>query len=153
MKTSSILSRERLINLIIVFFITGFWDLVLRSMAEGDISFFGIEKMKWVTTLRNYFQEHTVLGAALIAAFVGAIAYIIIIYTFDTFNVTNVYSQLIIIFLISGLVGIPMRYSGLFPLLDKYYYKPLGFRYSFITDSMSGVVVAVTLFLIEKIIN
>jgi len=46
-----------------------------------------------------------------------------------------------------------MRHSGLFPLLNKYYYEPLGFRYSFITDSMSGVVVAITLFLIEKIIN
>ncbi len=153
MKTSIILTRQRLINLIIVFLITGLWDIILRNMSEGNISFFGIEDMKWVTTLREYFKYHTVLGAALIAAFVGAIAYVLIIYTFEIFDVNNVYLQLILVFLISGLVGFPMRYSGLFPILDKYYYKPLGFTYSFITDSMSGVVVAATLFLIEKFIN
>jgi len=153
MKTSIILTRRRLINLIIVFLITGLWDIILRNMSEGNISFFGIEDMKWVTTLREYFKYHTVLGAALIAAFVGSIAYVLIIYTFEIFDVNNVYLQLILIFLISGLVGFPMRYSGLFPILDKYYYKPLGFTYSFITDSMSGVVVAATLFFVEKFIN
>ena len=153
MKTSIILTRQRLINLIIVFLITGLWDIILRNMSEGNISFFGIEDMKWVTTLREYFKYHTVLGAALIAAFVGAIAYILIIYTFEMFDVNNVYLQLILVFLISGLVGFPMRYSGLFPILDEYYYKPLGFTYSFITDAMSGVVVAATLFFAEKFIN
>ncbi len=153
MKTSIILTRQRLINLIIVFLITGLWDIILRNMSEGNFSFFGIENMKWVTTLREYFKHHTILGAALIAAFVGAIAYIIIIYTFELFDVNNILAQLVLIFLISGLVGIPMRYSGLFPLLDKYYYRPLGFTYSFITDSLSGVIVAITLFFIEKIVN
>ena len=42
-----------------------------------------------------------------------------------------------------------MRYSGLFPILNKYYYEPLGFTYSFITDGMSGVIVAITLFLLQ----
>tara|TARA_B100000085_G_C18356455_1_gene436473 strand:- start:209 stop:664 length:456 start_codon:yes stop_codon:yes gene_type:complete len=144
-----IFTRQRLINLILVFIITGLWDIVLRNMSEGNISFLGIENMKWVTTLKQYFEYHTLLGAALIAAFVGAIAYVLIIYAFEILNVNNKLYQIIIIFLISGLLGIPMRYSGLFPVLDKYYYKPLGFTYSFITDSMSGVVVAITLFLIQ----
>ena len=144
-------TRERLITIIIVFLITGFWDLILRAMSEGYINFFGIENMKWVTTLKDYFKYHTVLGAALIAAFVGAIAYILIIYTFSLLNVNNVFNQLLIIFLISALVGIPMRYSGLFPILNKYYYEPLGFTYSFITDGMSGVIVAITLFFLQII--
>lgn len=143
---------ERLVSLILVFFITGFWDIILRNMSEGNISFLGIENMKWVTVLKDYFDYHTLLGAALIAAFVGAVAYVLIILTIDTLNVANKIIQLVLIFLISGLVGIPMRYSGLFPILDKYYYKPLGFTYSFITDSMSGVVVAITLFLLELFI-
>lgn len=148
-----IFTYQRLVNLILVFIITGFWDVILRAMSEGKISFLGIENMKWVTTLKDYFNYHTVLGAALIAAFVGAIAYVIIIYTFDTFNVTNKFLQLLIVFIISSLVGIPMRYSGLFPILDKYYYKPLGFTYSFITDGISGVIVAITLFFIQLYIN
>jgi len=144
-----VFTRERLITLIVVFFITGFWDIILRAMSEGKLSFFGIEKMKWVTTLKAYFEHHTLLGAALIAAFVGAIAYILIIYTYETLDVNNKLYQFIWAFLISGLVGIPMRLSGLFPILDEHYYKPLGFTYSFITDGMSGAVVAITLFILQ----
>lgn len=140
---------ERLVNLILVFIITGLWDVILRAMSEGKISFLGIENMKWVTTLRDYFNYHTVLGAALIAAFVGVIAYVLIIYTFDTFSINNKVYQLLLVFLISALVGIPMRYSGLFPILNKYYYEPLGFTYSFITDGISGIIVGITLFFIE----
>jgi len=148
-----IFTRERLITIIVVFFITGIWDVILRAMSEGYIYFFGIENMKWVTTLKDYFKYHTVLGAALIAAFVGAIAYILIIYTFDLLNVNNIFNQIVIVFFISALVGIPMRYSGLFPILNKHYYEPLGFTYSFITDGMSGVVVASTLFFLQLFIN
>ena len=139
-----IYNKERLI---LVFFITGFWDLILRFMSEGRIKLFGIEKMKWVKTLKQYFKYHTLLGAALIAAFVGALTYPLIMYALDKFNINNKIYQIITVFLISGLVGIPMRYSGLFPILNKYYYKPLGFFYSFITDAMSGVIVSVSLFL------
>lgn len=148
-----IFTRERLITIIVVFFITGIWDVILRAMSEGYIDFFGIENMKWVTTLKDYFKYHTVLGAALLAAFVGAIAYILIIYTFDLLNVNNIFNQIVTVFFISALVGIPMRYSGLFPILNKHYYEPLGFTYSFITDGMSGVVVAITLFFLQLFIN
>ena len=148
-----IFTRERLITIIVVFFITGIWDVILRAMSEGYFAFLGIENMKWVTTLKDYFKYHTVLGAALLAAFVGAIAYILIIYTFDLLNVNNIFNQNVIVFFISALVGIPMRYSGLFPILNKHYYEPLGFTYSFITDGMSGVVVAITLFFLQLFIN
>ena len=148
-----IFTQERLINIIIIFFITGFWDIVLRYMSEGYIKFLGIENMKWVTTLKDYFKYHTVLGAALIAAFVGAIAYVLIIYAFEKLNITNVVYKLLTVFLISSLIGIPMRYTGLFPILNKYYYEPLGFVYSFITDGMSGVIVAITLFFLQLFIK
>lgn len=148
-----IFTQERLINIIIIFFITGFWDIVLRYMSEGYIKFLGIENMKWVTTLKDYFKYHTVLGAALIAAFVGAIAYVLIMYAFEKLNITNVVYKLLTVFLISSLIGIPMRYSGLFPILNKYYYEPLGFVYSFITDGISGVIVAITLFFLQLFIK
>lgn len=140
-------------ELIKVFLITGFWDIILRYMAEGHISFLGIENMKWVTTLREYFEFHTVLGAALIAAFVGAVTYPLIMYTLDAFDVDNRITQLIVVFLISALVGIPMRYSGLFPVLKEHYYDPLGLVYSSITDGMSGIIVAVTLFILNYFIE
>jgi len=144
-----IFTRGRLITIIIVFFITGLWDVILRAMSEGYFNFLGIEKMQWVTALKDYFKYHTVLGAALIAAFVGAVAYVVIIYAFNLLNANDIIYQGAIVFLISALVGIPMRYSGLFPILDKYYYQSLGFTYSFITDGMSGIVVAITLFLLQ----
>jgi len=138
-------TKQRLLILILVFFITGLWDIVLRAMAEGKIAFLGIEKMKWVTVLKQYFDKHTVLSAALLAGFVGAIAYFIIISVTSYFNITNGLLILLVVFLISGLIGFPMRYSGLFPILYQHYYKPLGLFYSFITDAMSGVVVLLTL--------
>jgi hypothetical protein len=149
---NQLFTRSRLIDLILVFLITGFWDVVLRAMSEGKLAFLGIEKMKWVTVLKDYFDKHTVLGAALIAAFVGAVTYPLITYAFDIFNITNNLLQLVVVFLISGLVGIPMRYSGLFPHLYEYYYKPLGFTYSFITDAMSGVIVSITLSFLNNFI-
>jgi hypothetical protein len=130
-------------NIIIIFLITAFWDVILRMMSEGKIKFFGIENMKWITVLEEYFEKHTVLSAALIAGFVGAVTHFIIIKSLESLNLSgvNIYTTLLVI-IISGLVGIPMRYSGLFPHLNKHYYDPLGFGYSFATDTFSGIVVA-----------
>lgn len=140
-------------NVIIIFLITAFWDVILRLLSEDKIKFFGIENMKWVNVLEEYFQKHTVLSAALIAGFVGAITHIIIIKSLDTFKMSgvNLYTILLVL-LISGIVGIPMRYSGLFPHLNEYYYKPLGFGYSFATDAFSGFVVGCS-YQIIKLLN
>lgn len=151
-------TRELLINLIFVFLITGSWDIVLRFMSQGYVKFLGIENMKWVKVLKDYFDKHTLLSAFLIAALVGAIAYICIMYTYSVINLdtTTTYGKIIaisIVFLISGLLGFPMRYSGLFPILEKHYYEPLGLTYSFITDSMSGVIVSITLFIIQELLK
>ena len=145
MKLEQIFNKERILKLILVFFITAFWDIILRFLAEGKMNFFGIEKMKWVTVLKKYFEKHTILSAALIAGFVGAIAYAVIILFINYLKISNGFLILFITFIISGLIGFPMRWSGLFPVLYKHYYKPLGITYSFITDGMSGVVVLISL--------
>ena len=146
-------TKERFLNLHLVFIITGLWDIILRMMSEGKISFLGVENMKWVRTLKNYFEKHTILSAALLAGFVGALCYIRYLYIIDRFNLKlNNLESLILTLFLSGIIGIPMRYSGLFPVLNEHYYKPLGFTYSFITDSLSGVIVAITLYLINNFI-
>ena len=140
-------------DVIIIFIITALWDVILRMMSEGKIKFFGIENMKWITVLEEYFQKHTVLSAALIAGFVGAITHFIIIKSLDTFKLSgvNLYTILLVI-MISGIIGIPMRYSGLFPHLKKHYYDPLGFGYSFATDAFSGIVVGTSYQIIKLIL-
>lgn len=139
-------------DIIIIFLITAFWDVILRLMSEGKIKFFGIENMKWITVLEEYFEKHTILSAALIAGFVGAVTHFIIIKSLESLNLSgvNTYTILLVIF-ISGIVGIPMRYSGLFPHLKKHYYDPLGFGYSFATDAFSGVVVGASYQIIKMI--
>jgi hypothetical protein len=144
-------NQKRLKTLILVFFITAVWDIVLRFMAEGKIKFFGVEDMKWVVVLKEYFQEYSVLAAALLAGFVGAFTYYNLVYILEYLKPASLIQVGIITFLVSGLVGIPMRTSGSFPVLKEYYYDRLGFNYSFITDAMSGVVVAITLITLQKI--
>ncbi len=130
-------------DIIIVFLITAVWDVILRLFAENKIKFFGLEKMKWITVLKGYFQKHTILSAALIAGFVGALTHYVIMKSQDFLNLSgvNIYTITLVIF-ISGAIGIPMRYSGIFPHLKKHYYDPLGFTYSLATDAFSGIVVA-----------
>lgn len=144
-------TNERLLNLILVFVITGVWDIILRYMSEGKIKFLGVERMKWVVVLREYFRKHTLLAAALIAAFVGAVTYAVIVYLVDHLNVRTREGGLLLTLLVSGLIGIPMRYSGLFPVLYEHYYKPLGFWYSLGTDTFSGLVVALTLEALKRL--
>ena len=140
-------------DIIIIFLITAFWDVILRLFAEGKINFFGIEKMKWVMVLSEYFEKHTILSAALIAGFVGAITHYFIIRCLDFLNLSgvSVYTFMVVV-LISGILGLPMRYSGIFPHLKTYYYDTLGFHYSFATDAFSGVVVAISYQIIKYLI-
>tara|TARA_B100000768_G_scaffold181607_1_gene205358 strand:- start:3388 stop:3843 length:456 start_codon:yes stop_codon:yes gene_type:complete len=139
-------------DIIIIFLITAFWDVILRLFSEKKLKFFGLENMKWITVLSEYFEKHTVLSAALIAGFVGALTHYIIIKSLNFLNLSgvNIYTFAIVVF-ISGILGIPMRYSGIFPHLKTHYYDPLGFTYSFATDAFSGVVVGATYQVIKQI--
>ena len=138
--------------IVVAFVITALYDVLLRMFSEGKIKFLGIENINWVVALRGYFEKHTILAAALIAGFVGAIAYVAIVKTMPVkFNNNIIYYMLWVAF-ISAIVGIPMRYSGLFPHLDTYYYKPLPITTIF-SDALSGIIVAITMILLGKVMK
>ena len=134
--------------ILISFIVTALWDVILRWYAEDRMPHMppplDVHNWKWVTTLRPYFKEHTLLGAALIAGFVGAVT----AYIMSFIRIKNTVKYAIILVLVSGLVGIPMRYSGLFPHLKIHYYDKLGLQTSFLTDAFSGAVVGLTLYII-----
>ena len=139
-------------DLILTFIITAVWDVILRLFSEQKLRFFGIHKWKWVVALRPYFERHTLLAAALLAGFVGAIAYACI--TLPPFYDTlSPLMRLVWIAAVSGGLGIPMRYSGLFPHLKTYYYDSLGFLYSLMTDILSGIVVCVTFTGVQRVVK
>ena len=120
------------------------WDAVLRKFALGDWKFAGIESWRWVSVLKPYFESHTPLAAALIAGFVGAVAYALI-ESFAHRVGGGLLGYAMWVLFVSAAVGIPMRLSGLFPRLEVHYYKPLGFAYSTCTDAFSGAVVCATM--------
>ena len=143
------MKRPDCCGVILAFAVTALWDVVLRLFAEEKIRFLGIENISWVKTLKPYFAEHTLLAAALIAGFVGGIAYWLI-YLFDHPSFKNRFIFSIYVFFVSALLGCPMRMSGLFPKLEKYYYNPLPVTTIF-SDGFSGLVVAATIFIIRSI--
>lgn len=130
-----------------VFVVTAIWDVVLRLCATNKITLLGVNQWSWVHTLEPYFKRHTVLAAALIAGFVGAVAYIFIqAWSPPTLEnpAMDVFVYLLWVAVVSAMIGIPMRYSGLFPHLKRYYYDQLPVTTIF-TDALSGVIVACTL--------
>lgn len=133
-------------KLIAVFVVTAIWDVLLRMFSEQKIEFMGIETVNWVIALRPYFKHHTILSAALIAGFVGAVTSALIDYTIPKYFNTSYTSYLTWVAFMSAIVGIPMRYSGLFPHLKKHYYDPLPVTTVF-SDALSGVIVALTIWI------
>lgn len=134
-------------TLVYVFVITAVWDVVLRMLSLKYISFMGVENMAWVVNLRPYFEHHTVLSAALIAGFVGAVT-LPAITTTDPFR--HRFASLLWVAFVSGVVGILMKYSGLFPYLTLHYYDTVPTWYSFLSDANSGIVVALTYHILFK---
>jgi hypothetical protein len=137
-------------NMVVAFCVTAVWDVILRWFSEEKLKFMGIEKLSWVVALRPYFKHHTVLSAAAIAGVVGAGTSVII----NNFTPKNVSSESNLLYLlwvafVSAVVGIPMRYTGLFPYLKAYYYDPLPITTIF-SDALSGVIVALTMMYIRS---
>lgn len=126
------------------FVVTALWDVVLRLFSEEKVRFMRIETLNWVVALRPYFRHHTPLSAALIAGFVGAITSLIINKTVPGYFRNSVVFYLIWVAFVSAAIGIPMRYSGLFPHLRTHYYDPLPITTVF-SDALSGVMVALTM--------
>ena len=107
--------------LIITFLITGFWDILLQIYSNYYDRLPTI--LKWFKDpkiLQPYFKHHTILSAFLLAAFAGAIAQFFILQTHKLPTKSNdIYSYLLVTFIISGIVGLFMQYSGLYPILDE----------------------------------
>lgn len=120
-----------LLGLLLSFIITALFDIAL-NLTPPPIG---------AVILREYFDNHTVLSAALIAGFVGAVTFGTIYYIYSGIPKLSAYS-ILVIFCISALMGIPMRLSGLFPILDKYYYEKIPRIQSFLADGLSGIMVA-----------
>ncbi len=151
---------------ILTFIVTGLWDVVLRIMTENWESLPKIVKtiLPFIEYLKPYFKQHTLLAAALIAAFVGATTQLIIvnIMSFPTTiremsNGKNLFLFLTLSFIVSALYGFIMKFSKLFPVLEKTYYKRLEENHSvwrsMYHDGISGLIVQITiivLLLIKK---
>jgi H+/gluconate symporter-like permease len=129
--------------------ITGAYDILVRYL-----SLYRVLNYDWLIALRPYFKQHTMLSAALIAAFVGFISQLIItsIHPFPTKNV-GIISYILVTILVSATIGIIMDVSGLFPHLSNTYYKDLGRTRSMITDTYSGLIVQFTLLVIVRVYN
>ncbi len=125
-------------GIVFSFIITAFFDLALNLLPP---------ELGGATSIREYFNNHTVLAAALIAGFVGAATFVVIYAAYSGVPKFNAYNMTVI-FSISALVGIPMRYSGLFPILDKYYYQVMPRIQSYIADGLSGLMVAIVYYLL-----
>lgn len=123
--------NQILLGIILSFIITAGFDIAL-NITPPPIG---------AVILRDYFDNHTLLSAALIAGFVGAITFMVIISFYGKVPKFSIMSM-IVIFCISALMGTPMRLSGLFPVLDKYYYQKIPRIQSFLADGLSGVMVA-----------
>jgi hypothetical protein len=142
--------------IIYTFIVTGLWDIVLRFMSNNYYKLPNFLQYDFIKYLIPYFKHHTILSAALIAGFIGAITQIIIINVIkfpDKLIFRNIILFLIISFIISGLFGFIMKFSKLFPILDKTYYKNLGTLRSIYHDGISGLIVQITLIVIFKIYN
>ena len=132
------MNRELLYGLVLSFIITGVFDLALNLLPPY---------LGGATRIREYFKQHTPLAASLIAGFVGAVTYAVI-YAVYSGNPAPGLINFFVIFCISALIGIPMRYSGLFPHLDKYYYQIMPRIQSYIADGLSGLMVSLVYYYI-----
>ena len=138
--------------IILTFIVTGLWDVILRFMSLNYEILPASLQMSFVKDLAPYFEKHTLLAAALIAGFVGATTQPLILmitpFPKSLGNIKYLINFLTVSFIISALYGFVMKWSGLFPHLEEYYYKPLGVFRSMYHDGTSGLIVQVTLLLL-----
>lgn len=149
-------SCEKYKLIILTFIVTALWDVILRTLSLYNPIPFLSNQMDFIQYLKPYFQKHTLLAAALIAGFVGAITQLIIlnVMNFPTRNSSINYILIFMIwsFIVSALFGFIMKASKLFPYLEMYYYKRLGLIRSLYHDGTSGLIVQLSLFFLLFII-
>lgn len=142
--------------IIITFIITGLWDIVLRWISYNYDRLPMIIKhyLPFIGHMAPYFDQHTLLAAALIAGFVGATTQTIILHIVKIpTGIVSTFYFLLISFIISALYGFIMKWSKLFPHLQIHYYDKLGLVRSLYHDGISGLIVQATLLIIIFIVN
>jgi len=139
-------------NIIIyTFVITSVFDVILRLLSNNFKALPNFMKYDFIKYLIPYFNYHTILSAALIAGFVGALTQLIILKLIDfpkNFRFFELITFLTITFVISGLFGFVMKFSNLFPILEKTYYRKLGTIRSMYHDGVSGLIVQLPLLIL-----
>jgi uncharacterized membrane protein YeaQ/YmgE (transglycosylase-associated protein family) len=129
--------------------------VVLRKLSENynNLPTVIIDNFPFIGYLIPYFEKHTLLDAALIAGFIGAVTqYIILTFLKIPKNFNNSLYFLIVSFVVSALFGFIMKFSKLFPNLDETYYKNLGPVRGMYHDGVSGLIVQITLLFLNKFI-
>jgi hypothetical protein len=145
--------------IILTFVVTALWDVVLRflSLNVDSLPESYEKSTPFIRYLKPYFEQHTLLAAALIAGFVGATTQPIILmitpFPKNLSDLKYVFMFLGLSFVVSALYGFVMKWSGLFPYLERYYYNQLGVLNSMYYDGVSGLVVQVTLLLLLAVNN
>ena len=146
--------------------VTGLWDISARMLAENDLYNFPVfGRQEWIISLQPYFEKKTVLGAALIAGFVGLVSQWIILSIVpfprawadpNDLDLGSLFGRTLLVFMlvtaaVSGGVGFVMQYAGLFPDLTNTMYKTLGPSRSRLTDTVSGIIVQTTILALVKL--
>jgi len=139
---------------ILTFTITALYDVILRKLSENYNKIPSILQNDFVLYLKPYFKKHTLLAAALIAGFVGALNQVIILYFHKLpKTIPSLIYFLILTFIVSALFGFVMKFSKLFPHLVNTYYKKLGVLRSMCTCGVSGIIVQSTLLFILYLVD
>ena len=140
--------------LILTFVVTAFWDLILQFLSKSYKDLPKVLRFNFIKYLKEYFDNHTILGAASIAGVTGVLAQVIIIsiLRFPQRGASNeVLIFLLLSFLISGLFGFVMKWSQMYPYLVGTYYKKLGSFPAFYHDGISGLIVQISLLVLYRI--
>lgn len=127
-------------GIVLTFIITASFDLALNVLPPP----------LGATRIREYFNNHTKLAAALIAGFVGAFTFIVIFTLYGGVPTLSFYNSAVT-FSISALIGIPMRHSNIFPHLDKHYYQVMPRIQSYMADGLSGVMVSIVYYIVNHL--
>ena len=140
--------------LVLTFVVTALWDLVLQFLSKSYKDLPKVLRFNFIKYLKEYFENHTVLGAASIAGVTGVLAQLIIISILKfprKARCDEIINFLLLTFLVSGLFGFIMKLSQMYPYLVGTYYHKLGPFAAFYHDGVSGLLVQISLLVLYAI--
>lgn len=106
----------------------------------------------------GYFDNVGAVYALVLAGMTGLVTQLLILKVVEftcpqkNSTITDYVSFMFATVLLSGLVGIPMHASGMFPQLSEHYYEKLGQKRAFVTDAWSGFIVNATVIFVFVIL-